>query len=164
MTDYELILCIVNAGFSETVMAAAKEQGARGGTVLHARGTAAKEAEEIFHITIQPEKEIVMIVVPHKIRDAVLHAVYQQAGLKTPGQGISFSLPVTNTVGLSSGDPAVPHAKKHEEPHKAKDAAPEESKNGPEETKPAEPSEPEPAEQEEPKDAKTEEATAETKE
>ena len=117
MTEYELIVCIVNAGFSEIVMAAAKEQGARGGTVLHARGTAAKEAEEIFHITIQPDKEIVLIVVPHKIRDAVLHALYQQAGLKTAGQGISFSMPVTNTVGLSSGAPVQPHAddtKKHE--------------------------------------------------
>lgn len=101
MTDYELIMCIVNTGFSDTVMSAAKEQGARGGTVLHARGTAAKEAEELFHITIQPDKEIVMILVPSEIRDAVLHAVYQSAGLKTAGQGISFSLPVTNAVGLS---------------------------------------------------------------
>ena len=123
MTEYELIVCIVNAGFSEIVMAAAKEQGARGGTVLHARGTAAKEAEEIFHITIQPDKEIVLIVVPHKIRDAVLHALYQQAGLKTAGQGISFSMPVTNTVGLSTApaDDAKKHEKKHEE--KKDDAA-----------------------------------------
>ncbi len=111
MTDYELIMCIVNTGFSETVMSAAKEQGARGGTVLHARGTAAKEAEEIFHITIQPDKEIVMILVPSRIRDAVLHAVYQAAGLKTAGQGISFSLPVTNAVGLfSDADADAPQA------------------------------------------------------
>ena len=102
MTDYELIVCIVNNGFSDTVMTAAKEQGARGGTVIHARGTANKEAEEFFRITIQPDKEIVMILVPTDIKDKVLHALYQQAGLKTPGQGISFSLPVTNTVGLSS--------------------------------------------------------------
>lgn len=101
MTDYELIMCIVNTGFSETVMEAAKEQGARGGTVLHARGTANKEAEEFFNITVQPDKEIVMIVVPSTIRDDVLHAVYQAAGLKTAGQGISFALPVTNTVGLT---------------------------------------------------------------
>ncbi len=101
MTDYELIVCIVNSGFSETVMTAAREQGARGGTVLTARGTANKEAEEFFHISIQPEKEIVMILVPTDIRDSVLHAVYQNAGLKTAGQGISFSLPVTNAVGLS---------------------------------------------------------------
>ena len=53
---HEMILCIVNTGFSDIVMDAAKEVGARGGTVLHARGTANKEAEEFFHITIQPDK------------------------------------------------------------------------------------------------------------
>ena len=102
MTKHELILCIVNTGFSETVMDAAKDKGARGGTVLHARGTANKEAEEFFHITVQPDKEIVMILVPTKIKDDVLHAIYQSTGLKTDGQGIAFSLPVDHVVGLSS--------------------------------------------------------------
>ena len=117
MTDYELIMCIVNTGFSDTVMAAARDKGARGGTVIHARGTANKDAEEFFHITIQPDKEIVMILVPKKIRDDVLHAVYQAAGLKTEGQGISFSLPVTNAVGLTSATSNPPAAKteKHDE-------------------------------------------------
>lgn len=107
MTDHELILCIVNTGFSDTVMNAAKEVGARGGTVIHARGTANKEAEEFFHITVQPDKEIVMILVPSEIKEAVLHAVYQAAGLKTAGQGISFALPVTNVVGLTASAPDV---------------------------------------------------------
>lgn len=101
-TKYELVLCIVNAGFSETVMDAAKEVGARGGTVIHARGTANREAEQFFNITIQPDKEIVMILVPSEIKDAVLHALYQGAGLKTAGQGIAFSLPVDEVVGLST--------------------------------------------------------------
>ena len=52
---FEMIMCIVNTGFSETVMDAAKEVGARGGTVIHARGTANKEAEQFFQITIQPD-------------------------------------------------------------------------------------------------------------
>ena len=59
--EYELVICIVNAGYAETVMDAAKDVGARGGTVINARGTANKEAEKIFNIAIQPEKEIVMI-------------------------------------------------------------------------------------------------------
>ena len=99
---YEMILCIVNTGFSETVMDAAKEVGARGGTVIHARGTANKEAEQFFHITIQPDKEIVMILVPDTIKDKVLHALYTHAGLKTEGQGIAFSVPVDDVVGISS--------------------------------------------------------------
>lgn len=101
MNSHELIMCIVNKGFSETVMAAAKDAGARGGTILSGRGTANKEAESFFHIAIQPEKEVVMILVDMKIKDAVLHALYQKAGLDTMGQGIAFSLPVDNVVGLT---------------------------------------------------------------
>ncbi len=86
-------------------MKAAKEAGARGGTVIHARGTANKEAEQFFHITIQPDKEIVMILVTDGIKDAVLHALYQSAGLKTEGQGIAFSLPVDEVVGLTVSEP-----------------------------------------------------------
>ena len=105
--SYEVVFCIVNAGYSEMVMDAAKEVGARGGTVIHARGTANKEAEQFFHITIQPDKEIVMILVPSEIKDAVLHAIYQHAGLKSEGQGIAFSLPVDEVVGISSASPAA---------------------------------------------------------
>lgn len=99
--SYEVIICIVNAGFSDTVMEAAKEAGAGGGTVVHARGTANKEAEKFFHITIQPEKEMVMILVPAKIKDKALHGIYKAAGLQTAGQGIAFSMPVNQVVGLS---------------------------------------------------------------
>ena len=101
-SKYEMILCIVNTGFSETVMDAAKEVGARGGTVIHARGTANKEAEQFFQITIQPDKEMVMILVPAEIKDDVLHAIYRSAGLKTEGQGIAFSLPVDDVVGITT--------------------------------------------------------------
>ena len=99
---YEMILCIVNAGFSGEVMDAAREAGARGGTVIHARGTANKEAESFFHITIQPDKDVVMMIVPADIKEKVLHAIYQSAGLKTEGQGIAFSLAVDKAVGLTN--------------------------------------------------------------
>ena len=100
-TKYEMIISIVNAGYTGTVMDAAKKAGARGGTVIHGRGTANKEAEAFFHITIQPEKEIVMLLVPAKIKDNVLHAIYQDAGLDSAGQGIAFSIPVDKTAGLA---------------------------------------------------------------
>ena len=98
--DYEMIFCIINSGFSETVMDAAREAGARGGTVIRARGTAGKEAEELFKITIHPDKEVIMILVPKDIKDAVLEAVYRSAGMNTAGQGIAFSVAVNKTVGL----------------------------------------------------------------
>lgn len=101
---YEMVLCIVNAGYSELVMEAAKAAGAGGGTLIHAKGTANKEAENFFHISIQPDKDCVMMLVPSKIKDAVLHAIYQKAGLDTPGQGIAFSMPVSKTVGIGKSE------------------------------------------------------------
>lgn len=99
--DYEVVFCIINAGYSDLVMDAAKEVGARGGTVIHAKGTANKEAEQYFKISIQPDKEIVMILVPQDIKDEVLHAIYKNAGLKSEGSGIAFSMPVNHVVGLA---------------------------------------------------------------
>lgn len=98
---HEIIICIVNSGFSETVMDAARELGARGGTVIRARGTANAEAEKLYGIAIQPEKEIVMILVDSELKNDILHALYKAAGLKTPGQGIAFSMPVEDVVGLN---------------------------------------------------------------
>ena len=102
VSGYEMVMCIVDSGFSDIVMDAAKEVGARGGTVIHARGTANKEAEQFFNISITPDKEIVMILVPAEIKDDVLHALYRAAGLKTEGHGIAFSLPVDDVVGISA--------------------------------------------------------------
>ena len=102
---HEVIFCIVNSGYSEAVMNAAKKIGAKGGTVINAFGTAAKEAETFFHITITPEKEIVMILVPKKIKDDVLHALYKEVGLDTAGQGIAFSVPVDSVVGIADSTP-----------------------------------------------------------
>ena len=100
-TKYEAVFCIVNAGFSDDVMTAARRAGAGGGTVLKGRGAAPREAEERFGITIQPEKELVMILVGEDIKDRVLRSIYDSAGLGSAGQGIAFSLPIEKAVGLS---------------------------------------------------------------
>lgn len=116
--EHEVIFCIVNAGFSDAVMDAARQFGARGGTVIRARGTANTEAEKLFGITVQPEKEMVMILVGSAIKDDILHALYREVGLNTPGQGIAFSMPVDQVVGLSTA-PAEAKPEKAE-PSKAK--------------------------------------------
>ena len=99
--EFEVIFCIVNKGFSLAVMDAAKSKGAKGGTIINAKGTGNKENEEFFGITIQPEKEIVVILVNKNIRDNVLHEIYDKVGLDTKGQGIAFTLPVSSVAGLN---------------------------------------------------------------
>ena len=99
--NYEVVFCVVNNGFSETVMASARAAGARGGTVLTATGTANPKAEKFFGVTSFPNKEIVMILVDSTIKEEVLHNLYRDVGLKTAGQGIAFTLPVNDVVGLT---------------------------------------------------------------
>ncbi len=100
--SHEAIFCIVNDGFSDEVMEHAREHGATGGTVIRARGTASPDAEKLFNIVVQPEKEIVMILVEKKLKNDILHTLYKHVGLDTPGQGIAFSVPVDNVVGLTA--------------------------------------------------------------
>ena len=95
---YELIVCIVNAGFSQNVMEAARSAGAQGGTILRARGSANPEAEEFFNISIQSDKEMVLILAPKAIKDDILKAIYKDCGLADEARGVAFSLPVNRTT------------------------------------------------------------------
>lgn len=98
--NYEIIIVIVNEGFSDVVMNAARDAGARGGTITHARGTGTKEMEKKYGIVITPQKEMIYILVNSKIRDDVMSAINKAAGTETNGQGIIFSLPVSDVSGL----------------------------------------------------------------
>ena len=115
---YELIIAIVNQGFADSVMDAARACGAKVGTILSARGTARQEAEKKFDILIHPEKEMVMIIAKADIKEAILHAIYKEVGLDTPGQGIAFSTPVDDTIGIDNKKiaKAVAKAEAKEEP------------------------------------------------
>ena len=98
--NHEVIFAIVNAGFADEAMAVARDQGARGGTSLNARGVAREQAAAFFGITIHPEKEILMLVVEKAVRNNILNALYTHMGMDKKAQGIVFSLPVSDVAGL----------------------------------------------------------------
>ncbi len=98
--EYDLIMTVVNRGFADSAVEAAKKAGAQGGTTFYARGTGIHEVEKFFGIAIQPEKEVVLNLVKHQITKKVMHAIVEKAGLTTPGRGLSFALPVEDVVGI----------------------------------------------------------------
>lgn len=104
-TKKSLILAIVNHGYSDLVMNAARKAGARGGTVSSARGTADPEMASFYGITLTPEKDMVYMVVDSGDRDRIMEVIYEDAGLKSKGNGILFSLPITDAVGLEAPAP-----------------------------------------------------------
>ena len=98
--NHEVIFAIVNAGYADEAMAVARENGARGGTILNARGVAREKDAAFFGITIHADKEILMLVVEKDIRDRILNALYKEMGMDKKAQGIAFSLPVSDAAGL----------------------------------------------------------------
>lgn len=90
-TMSEMITVIVNKGYADDVMAAARKAGAGGGTVLNARGTARENDERFFGMHIVPEKEMLIIVVPKEKKSDVLSAIQETKCLKEPGMGIAYS-------------------------------------------------------------------------
>ena len=99
-TAHELLVAITNQGCSDMVMDAAKEAGAAGGTVIHARGTGMERAEKFLGISLASEKDIIFIVTRSAQRQAIMQAVMRHAGMDTRAKTIVFSLPVTSTAGL----------------------------------------------------------------
>ncbi len=96
-----LIVTIVRKGWGSTVLEASVDAGARGGTVLGGRGAGINEKEKIFGLSIEPEKEIVLTLVPSHRADAILDAIVRAADLNDVGRGIAFVLPVDKVVGVA---------------------------------------------------------------
>ena len=100
-TDHELVLVVAARGHVDSIMDAARNAGATGGTVLHALGTnVEQDAREFYGISLGSERELIMMLVKCDIKDAVMKEVAEKAGLHTPAQSLVFSLPVSGTAGL----------------------------------------------------------------
>ena len=91
MEKYAMINIIVNKGYAEDAMAAARKAGAGGGTIIGAKGTAREGDATFFGVDIVPEKEMLMILVPHNKRDAIIEAVSSLECFQKAGSGIIFS-------------------------------------------------------------------------
>ena len=97
---HEIILAIANEGYTDNVMDAARAAGARGGTVLHGKGTGSKDAEKFFNVSIASEKEVVMIVAKAEEKEAIMKSIVTEAGIGTEAGAVCLSLPVSAIAGF----------------------------------------------------------------
>jgi nitrogen regulatory protein PII len=97
----DVIVAIVNQGYSDELMNTAREAGATGGTVLNARGQAHQGAVKFFGVSVQNEKEMLIILTSREKKTAIMRAVCEAHGLNSKAHGIVFSMPVEDVMGLS---------------------------------------------------------------
>jgi nitrogen regulatory protein PII len=97
---YDLIVTIVNKGRALEVVDASKKAGAEGGTIINGRGSGIHENARVFGIVIEPEKELVLILVEKESSSTVLATIKDDLDLENSGNGIAFVLGIENTVGM----------------------------------------------------------------
>jgi len=96
-----MIMAFVNQGYSEEVMAAAKPAGAGGGTVFHSRRVGSDETQQLWGITIQEEREVVLILASQENKLAIMQAITEKCGIKSEANGFVISMPVDGVVGIN---------------------------------------------------------------
>ena len=99
-TENSLILVVCARGCTDDVMSTAKAHGARGGTVIKGRLSGLEELEQTYEVDLKPEREIVAIVVPTKLRASIMEAVNTAHGLRSEAQAVLCSLPIEQIVRL----------------------------------------------------------------
>ena len=98
-SEYDMIVAIIGRGFSDYVVSAARDAGATGATIVYGRGTADGD-KQVFGISLQPERELVLILVKSNERRTIMQAISDKTSLMEEGRGFCFSLPVSEVFGL----------------------------------------------------------------
>lgn len=98
--SYELIIAITNEGRTDMVMNAARGVGAKGGTVLHGKGTGTENQQKFFNVSIAQEKEVILILSEASQKASIMKAIIEKAGPDTEAGAVVFSIPASAAAGF----------------------------------------------------------------
>lgn len=99
---FKIIMALVKPHIADTVVAAAKESGATGATIIPARGTGLHEAKSFFGLTLEDQTDIIVFLVEEHVVEKLLETIKTAGKFDEPGTGIAFVLPVEHIIGLES--------------------------------------------------------------
>ncbi len=99
---YSIIAAVVNQGYSENVMEAAREAGAKGGTVVPSRRIGNEHAMSFWGMSVQNEKDMVFIVANNENKLKIMQAIGEKCGMHSEAKGIIVSLPIENVIGFEN--------------------------------------------------------------
>ncbi len=99
---FKMIIVFVEDAKTDTVMDAAREAGATGATVINnARGEGLKVSKTFFGLTLETQRDVVMLLVEEHLSRHILEEINRAGQLDAePGTGIAFQLDVEDAVGV----------------------------------------------------------------
>lgn len=98
--NFKLVIAIVERGFGSDAINAAKTAGAKGGVVINGKGTGTSQ-RKFFGMAVDPENDIVMILVNSEIVVPIMKAIYASSNYKAGQRGFVFALPVSFVTGMT---------------------------------------------------------------
>ena len=102
-SQYALICALVNAGYSDEVVKAARNAGARGSTILRGHSMTEEETLNSLGMTAQSEKETVLILTTQSAKKELMQAITGQFGASSEASGVVLSVPLDSVIGFKSG-------------------------------------------------------------
>lgn len=99
-SKYHLIITIANEGSVDKIMNIAKKNGANGGTLIKGRGIGEKNSFKLFNVTVEPEKDVILIVCKDEDKNKIMSGILEKNGMNTENRAICFSLPIDSTIGI----------------------------------------------------------------
>lgn len=98
--EYVALYVIVDRHEGQKTVQIAQENGARGASLVHGRGSAKEVKSILFNMNIEEEKDLVIMLVKTELADQIKNAIYEQMQLKDENKGIIYTLPVIEVRGL----------------------------------------------------------------
>jgi nitrogen regulatory protein P-II 1 len=96
----KMIIAIVQRGKADDLVSASIKAGAPAATVFYGRGQGIREKLGLLGLAIQPEKEIIIIVLEAWLIPQVMPAMVKAGKLDQPGIGFVFVVSVDYALGM----------------------------------------------------------------
>jgi len=99
---FKMIIAIVQDEKSDLVIKAAREHGATGCTIItSARGEGLKPAKSFMGLTVEGQRDVVLMLVEEHMSRHILESVSTAARFEEePGTGIAVTLDIDDVIGL----------------------------------------------------------------
>jgi nitrogen regulatory protein PII len=100
---FKLIIVFIENSETESVLAAAREAGATGSTVIgQARGEGAEKSRTFFGLTLEAQRDVILMLVEEHLCRTILETIARVGHFEErPGSGIAIQIDVQDAVGIS---------------------------------------------------------------
>ena len=94
LTDVAMITCIVQPGYADVILKAARESGATAALVHQGRGIGIRERLGLLGIAVDAERDVVNVLVSSDQTEIVANNIFKAGQFDTPAKGFLYITPL----------------------------------------------------------------------